>query len=49
MSDFRLKDICLSSRLTSLQRYIAAEYEQETRTQFPGPGPTLQGLVTWSR
>jgi hypothetical protein len=36
-------------RLTSLQRYIAAESEQETRSQFLGPGPTPQGLVTWLR
>jgi hypothetical protein len=36
-------------RLTSLQRYIAVESEQETRTQFLGPGPTPQGLVTWLR
>jgi hypothetical protein len=38
-----------AGRLTSLQRYIAAESEQETRTQFLGPGPTPQGLVTWLR
>jgi hypothetical protein len=29
--------------LTSLQSSIAEFQEQLTRTQFPGPGPTLQG------
>jgi hypothetical protein len=30
-------------KLTSLQSVIAEFQEQLTRTQFPGPGPTLQG------